>query len=175
MHIAISIVLIFIVCFLISVIVSWIVISRSSYSSRKIAPGQPYEISGRKYICPNIDITGDCYILKDQYFDSLRDLLVKTIQSLDDAGMKDKFWMTGGTLLGIVRHNGAMPMPWDDDFDMAVELKYKEFLFSPEFSQFAENNGLRTIRLSPNTKHKADRNGAAVRLQHSGQSIFCDY
>ena len=49
-------------------------------------------------------------------YDEYKVLLKKVIDRLDAAGIT--YWVTGGTLLGCVRHQGMIP--WDDDVDLCV-------------------------------------------------------
>lgn len=47
------------------------------------------------------------------------DLLYEFERVCDKLGLK--YWATGGTLLGAIRHNGFIP--WDDDIDVAMPRK----------------------------------------------------
>ena len=47
----------------------------------------------------------------------LRNLLKQTVELLEKYNIR--YWITGGTLLGAVRHNGFIP--WDDDVDLCVD------------------------------------------------------
>jgi phosphorylcholine metabolism protein LicD len=46
--------------------------------------------------------------------------LYRMMQRINDAlqELKIPYWITGGTLLGAVRHSGVIP--WDDDLDICV-------------------------------------------------------
>jgi lipopolysaccharide cholinephosphotransferase len=44
-----------------------------------------------------------------------------------------QYWVTSGTLLGVVRHKGIIP--WDNDLDVEMNNNYKKFLDSSEFKK----------------------------------------
>ena len=46
--------------------------------------------------------------------------LYKTIKDIHDIFTKNNipYWVTGGTLMGALRHNGLIP--WDDDGDLCI-------------------------------------------------------
>jgi hypothetical protein len=113
-------------------------------------------------LCPDIPVIGDAFILQPEFVRGLRSVIVKT-QDLFER-LQIPCWLTGGSLLGVVRH-GAIPMPFDDDADMAVDYQNKQYMFSSEFVEEAKKNQLRVLYLMTNGHETADRHGAAVRFQ----------
>ena len=53
------------------------------------------------------------------------------------------YWITGGSLIGQVRHGGIIP--WDDDADICCFMEDKERIFSPEVQQAFKLNDLYVI------------------------------
>ena len=163
MHLAVSIFLILSFVFLFSMLIAWFVISDSVYSGKSIVPGEQYELANRTYVLPaHLRVEGEIYLLKDDFVLSLRKLIVKVSYVLDKMGVE--YWLTGGSLLGAVRHN-AIPMCTDDDIDMGIHVKDKERLFSAEFTNECALVDLNTLYFFNNDENVADKIGAAVRVQ----------
>lgn len=146
-------------------LISWVYLSHSIYTREILKPGEPYELNGKEYILANIPINGIAYKIKDDVSESLRSLLVKTSQLLDKLDIS--WWITGGTLLGVERHN-ILNLPWDDDVDIAVEFEKRDYIFSNEFALKALKYNLDTFTLFPHSSKSADRHGGVVRVQHFG-------
>ena len=68
----------------------------------------------------------DYIVLKQKDVNLLYDITKKTVDILDKA--KIEYWATDGTLLGIKRSEGFIP--WDDDVDIAIDIKDKARLRS---------------------------------------------
>jgi phosphorylcholine metabolism protein LicD len=131
-------------------------------------------VGDRKYLFPNIELQGaKCLLLKERVIQNLRTLMEK-IHALF-ATMQIEYHISGGTLLGVERH-GTLPLPYDDDIDLAVDFKHRDYLFSPAFHDEAKKVGLQTRFLAFTSLTRADRHGAALRLQllDSKTSETCD-
>jgi len=116
-------------------------------------------------------IEGHALLLKPQVVQNLRDIVTRAHNLFEH--MKIPYHVTGGTLLGIVRHK-TIPMPFDDDVDMCVDYEFRETLFSPDFNVQANLFGLQAKYLAGNGLQRADVHGAAVRLQIPEHDETCD-
>ncbi len=152
---------------------AWIIVSNSHYTWTLLKPNQNYMIHGRKYTFPNLETTGPTYLLHDNYISELRKLLTFTSSTLKD--LQIDWWLTGGSLMGAVKHS-AIPMPFDDDVDIGVDDSHRALLFSETFVHAAEKHNLQVIFLVGASSKNANRTGACVRLQllkcHSTLDIF---
>lgn len=168
-----SVFVLLLVLFAIGVLVTWIVLSRSSYTEVELFPGMTYAVRGQRYTFPgDIQIDGNAFLLKDYIIEEERELYTRTRDALNSLGIES--WVTGGTLLGVERH-GTLPMHTDDDIDIAVDDEHREKLYSQEFVDACELHGLDTLYLMTNTPKKADVHGSAARVQVKGKNnVTCD-
>ena len=69
--------------------------------------------------------------------DALLALLRQTVRTLEENNIR--YWISGGTLLGAVRHKGFIP--WDDDIDLCVDMSDESKLLQAfQFPYFLEFN-----------------------------------
>lgn len=84
----------------------------------------------------------------DMTLDKLKKELIDIFEVFDSLCKKYdiKYFATGGTLLGVVRHGGFIP--WDDDLDIGMlRTEYDKFLKIPH-SEF-EGYGLCAPEITP--------------------------
>jgi hypothetical protein len=156
-----------------AVMISWIAISHDRFTTTELKPGMEYEVSGRKYQFPDIKLEGRCLLMKTYVIENLRSLMTKVHKLFEH--LQIGYHVSGGSLLGVIRQN-VLPLPYDDDIDIHTEICNREYLFGPNFRQKANEFGLETVFLLGASLARADRHGAAVRLQHltDGDDETCD-
>ncbi len=76
--------------------------------------------------------------MKEITLEEKKKLMLEMLEEIDTFCMENniKYFLTGGTLIGAIRHNGFIP--WDDDVDIALLRKDYEKLLN-EFSSKSEN------------------------------------
>jgi len=74
------------------------------------------------------------YYLPPERLQQLTRLMIDVHIVLEEAGFQ--YWIDGGTLLAAVRHR-AIPLPWDDDADIAMPVRWYKKLrkLYPRFSE----------------------------------------
>ena len=87
-------------------------------------------------------------VLKQKDVNLLYDITKKTIDILDKHGVE--YWATDGTLLGIMRSKGFIP--WDDDVDIAIDIKDKQKLRT--LKDVFDNAGLELVGVGQYMKVK---------------------
>jgi len=140
----------------------WLIIANSHYSNKLLKPNDVYKVENRTYQFPNVETIGPTYLLKESYIRHLRELLSRTSHLMKTLNID--WWVTGGTLIGVVQFK-AIPMPFDDDVDIGVDDDYRKYLFSDMFVQKANDAGLKVLYVQAASSVWAERTGACVRLQ----------
>lgn len=150
----------------------------SLYNDRKIKPGEEYYVNDRKYIFPDLPlkvIMNNTFkkntdmkhvtILKEDYLENMRKLFINTTKLLNDLNIE--WWVSGGTLLGFIRHGTFIP--WDDDIDIHTKWKNKDYLFSDDFAIKCKQYGLEVFTIIGSSERNASTTGAAIRTRLIGQ------
>lgn len=159
---------------------SWFVVANDCTfdCDAKLLPGKEYVSNGKTYKVPDLPhkIYGteqraikDRPIpkLPDSYLSKLRDLAVRSFQLFRDANVP--FWVTGGTLISA--HLWQHFMPYDDDIDVSVLWKDREYVWGPEFAKMAQLAGLESVSLRGSSLTLATREGGGIRLRPIGQYV----
>lgn len=151
---------------------SWMTVCDRHFGD-EIGPGETYEIGykdgeKRVYTVPNLEMVGGrCKILKPEFLQQLSDLLLVSQKALTKEGVDT--WLSGGTLLGFVRHGSIIP--WDDDADIHCDEKHIERLFSDEFADTMRKYDLEVFLVRGFDADTATKEAAAVRLRRVGTTI----
>lgn len=106
-----------------------------------VKPGVRYSVGNKKYRVPNLPVKGHAYILDESFITRMRELYIRIVRVFKEANMK--FWVSGGTLLGFIRHKTFLP--WDDDVDIHTDSNNKAFLHSEAFRNLLNKHGLDSL------------------------------
>lgn len=143
----------------------WLIMCRVQFG-RRLYPGDNYVVGGVTYTVPkDLEMHGAAYLLNEDVLLKIRDLTQRTSDLCKELGKE--VWVTYGTLLGLERHQ-TLPIPWDDDSDLATSAENREFFFSTTFGNAAKNAGLEAFKLTGSSAVRATKEGSAVRLRLKG-------
>lgn len=112
-------------------------------------------------------IIGKPRVLKPEFYSNMYTLAQQVLKLCADH--KIQVWCSGGTLLGLVRHNELMR--FDDDIDLHTDVRHKSLLFSPEFVKSALSYDLQVFVLRGTTVKHASREGAAIRFHLKSHKV----
>lgn len=114
-------------------------------------PGESYTLDGVQHQLPNVKIVPNSRsslpIMSDKNARILKALLADFRDVCKELDLP--CWASGGTLLGVARHQGFVP--WDDDLDMHMHRKDLGKLFSPAFRDALRKKNL-VLAMSRNRK-----------------------
>ena len=157
--------------------IMWAKVSYDTFPNN-LKPGEEYEIDGRKYRVPNLphkryksngksDINSDVPMLDKNMLSDLRSLIDCTFSTLRES--ETEFWVTGGTLISAILWKHLMC--YDDDCDIAVNWKDREYIWGEKFTTLLHLNGLETFFLRGATLNTATREGSCVRVRKKGTIV----
>jgi len=141
-----------IIIFVLSIVILFLIVALSKNDKNsKLAdrsdilakPGASYSVDGKDYTIPNKKLTGSAYLLDEKFIMKMKKLLIKVNSFFKEKGIDA--WLSGGTLLGFVRHETFIP--WDDDLDMHTDIKNKKYMFSEEFKEDLKKYNIEVIYL----------------------------
>lgn len=162
---------------IITTAILWAKISYDTFPNT-VKPGEEYEIDGKTYRVPNLPhkrygskevakLDSTVPMLDKKFLTNLRTFVIDIFDLLRES--QTEFWVTGGTLLSAEMWGHLMC--YDDDCDISVHWKDREYLWSDEFSTLAALRGFETFYLPFASLKKATREGACMRLRRKDTQI----
>ena len=141
----------------------WYHVSHRHYTGPWLRPGGTYQSGQRTLVFdPQLKLESPTRALSPEFLAAMEVLLQRTHTALQ--ALQVPYWITGGTLLGWVRHQHFIPV--DDDIDVSVPWDYKDYLFSPSFAEALRPWQLEVLVLrGVGSIEWATKEGAAVRLR----------
>lgn len=159
----------------VGMVLTWAFVSEQNYG-RYLRPGDSYTIGSRTYRLPQVPLYDQelnplpyVKILSQDFLQRQRRLLAQTHQLMKQLNIS--YFLSGGTLIGFTMPHLESMMPHDDDLDIHVSYKHRDYLWSKEFAKVCASMGLEALYLRVSTLQLATREGAAVRLRWKGQRM----
>lgn len=139
-----------------------------------IRPGEEYRVGNRVYQMPNlpiVDSRGNSLsalpLIAPEYQERMRTLLQKVISVLRRRNIEH--FVSGGTLLGMVRHGTFHPADDDEDGHL-VHWKDREYVWSQQFVDDCAEEGLEVFHLRWGSLNRAPKfgNSTGIRCRLKG-------
>jgi hypothetical protein len=164
----------FISLLVVTALISWFTVSYKTFP-RTVRPGSTYPVGDKTYTVPQLphkqwksnqtpSMERPIPILGEQILQDMNELARDLFLALEDANVSA--WVAGGTLISAVLWKHLMP--FDDDIDLAVDWKHREFLFSPAFATVLDKYNLEPFVLRWASLNRANKDAAAVRVRRKG-------
>ena len=149
----------------------WWYSANENYSDRYLQPNDVYYIGNKVYRLPNLKLSGNARLLRTEYLERQKALLQSVFSTMNSCYIS--CWVSGGTLLGMVRHKTFIP--WDDDCDIHTSWSNRNVLYSNYFKRKLQKNNLERILLIGTNQNRAGKCGAAVRIRFKNSfTPVCD-
>lgn len=159
----------FIAILLFLILSVYLVLSFSNYSLTRIKRNMKYHLDDHTYTVPDLPIYGNGFLLSHDFRKTQRELLITVFAIAEKANIN--IWLSGGTLLGFIRHGTIMP--WDDDIDVHTSFDNLYYLFGSEFQSVCDSMNCEAIKLKLFTHSYATRISAGIRIRFKNSTLPC--
>jgi hypothetical protein len=138
----------------------------TSRKNVKITKDMTYKVKDKNYKLPGcLEIIGTGYLLQEDFLSKMRELFEATSRFLNSQDIP--FVVSGGSLLGFIRHKTFIP--WDDDLDAHIIGDRRDYFFSEKFTKDIKKFNLEALYLKGTTANYSFYK-AAIRLRLKGKS-----
>lgn len=163
-------------------VISWILMSYQTFP-RRAKPGGTFQVGDRTYRIPALrhkvwgssqepTMDREIPMLSEALLKSIRDLTIAIMDVLRRS--RTPFWAAGGTLISAMLWKANMC--FDDDIDLGVDWRDRDYLWSPEFAQLLDEAGLEAFHFKwCSVSYVPSQNESMLRLRRKGTECpTCD-
>lgn len=138
-------------------------------SESYVRAGLEYNVGKRIYKIPNMPVSGVAKMLDEEFLLLLRRLYQKTSKTLEELNIEA--WMSGGTLMGFMKHKTFMP--WDDDIDCHTDINNKDKFFDMNIINKFKEDGMELLfMLGMTPEYTFYKGGVRVKLKEYDNPVM---
>ena len=153
----------------VAILISWYVISQEHFQE-EILSSEDYTINEQVYTNNTTihQLSNPVFLLKNEVVTNMRDMISKMHSILQDCQVG---YFCGGSLLLGAYVQKTIPLHYDDEMCLFVNVKYKSVLLSIDFNQnYLQASGLELTMLGNNTSQQSAQDGCFCKIKTNNKT-----